>query len=301
MNEAVADAVGAGQRLRQGREAAGLSLDAMAVMLKVPSRKVHALEEGRLQDLPDVAFARALALAQCRALRIDSDEVLGLLPRPEHVGRGLEHVNAGLGEGTSSAGALRPRSRGVFPTGRRRWNRLVWLLMAGLVAFGLWLSFAGAGLLRAVAPEGGSGVSGASVGSLPPSSDAQGADPSGVSRDAARGGTSAAPPALASAPAALGAAVAKPGADAMAVDSGSAVGLGTTLMARSQAWVRVADADDRPLLERTLSAGETVVLDSRRPLRLELGNVSASVLMDKGRQIDLAPWTRDNVARLVLE
>ncbi|MGA1318015.1 MAG: RodZ domain-containing protein [Rubrivivax sp.] len=36
-------------------------------------------------------------------------------------------------------------------------------------------------------------------------------------------------------------------------------------------------------------------------MRLELGNASASVLMDNGRQVDLAPWTRDNVARLVLE
>ncbi|MGA1286374.1 MAG: DUF4115 domain-containing protein [Rubrivivax sp.] len=82
---------------------------------------------------------------------------------------------------------------------------------------------------------------------------------------------------------------------------GDTVAAGWTLAVTAPAWVRVADSQDRPLLERTLSAGETIVLDRRRPLRLELGNASASVLMDNGRQVDLAPWTRDNVARLVLE
>lgn len=70
----------AGAVLRGYREAYGLKLDALASTLRVPVSKLQALEDDRLDLLPDAVFARALALAVCRHLKTDSTPVLALLP-----------------------------------------------------------------------------------------------------------------------------------------------------------------------------------------------------------------------------
>lgn len=66
--------------LRQAREAAGLHIAALAAALKVPVRKLEALEAGRYEELPDLTFARALASSACRHLKIDPAMVLAQIP-----------------------------------------------------------------------------------------------------------------------------------------------------------------------------------------------------------------------------
>ena len=78
---AAAPEVSAGTLLRQAREAAGLHVAALAVSLKVPVRKLEALEADRYDDLPDAVFARALASSICRNLKIDPQPVLARLPQ----------------------------------------------------------------------------------------------------------------------------------------------------------------------------------------------------------------------------
>src|SRR3954468_4559735 len=83
--DAVAPAAGgpsAGALLREGREAAGLHVSTLAANLKVPVRKLEALEEDRYEELPDAVFARALASSVCRTLKVDPAPVLERLPQP---------------------------------------------------------------------------------------------------------------------------------------------------------------------------------------------------------------------------
>ncbi|MBU7575138.1 MAG: helix-turn-helix domain-containing protein, partial [Hydrogenophaga sp.] len=56
--------------LRAAREAAGLHIAALAAALKVPVKKLEALEAGRYSELPDLTFARALASSACRHLKV---------------------------------------------------------------------------------------------------------------------------------------------------------------------------------------------------------------------------------------
>ena len=51
----------AGAMLREARELEGLDIAALAVSLKVPVKKLEALEADRFDLLPDTVFARALA------------------------------------------------------------------------------------------------------------------------------------------------------------------------------------------------------------------------------------------------
>ena len=70
----------AGMLLRQAREATGLHIAALAVAMKVPVKKLEALEADRLGDLPDAVFVRALAASVCRTLKMDPAPVLAKLP-----------------------------------------------------------------------------------------------------------------------------------------------------------------------------------------------------------------------------
>src|SRR5258706_15083425 len=75
------DGVTAGALLRQAREAAGLHVAALAVSLKVPVRKLEALEDNRWDLLTDLVFVRALASSVCRTLKADPQPILERLPQ----------------------------------------------------------------------------------------------------------------------------------------------------------------------------------------------------------------------------
>jgi cytoskeleton protein RodZ len=71
----------AGQMLKQARVDAGLHIAALAVTLKVPVKRLEALEDGNLALLQDMVFVRALASSVCRTLQVDSAPVLERLPK----------------------------------------------------------------------------------------------------------------------------------------------------------------------------------------------------------------------------
>src|SRR5512140_1967919 len=78
---AAEDGVSAGTLWRRAREAAGRHVAALAVSLKVPVRKLEALEADRYDLLTDAVFVRALAGSICRNLKIDPQPVLERLPQ----------------------------------------------------------------------------------------------------------------------------------------------------------------------------------------------------------------------------
>ena len=71
----------AGALLKRAREASGLHIAALAVSLKVPVKKLEALEQDRLDLLPDAMFARALASSVGRSLKLDPAPILERLPQ----------------------------------------------------------------------------------------------------------------------------------------------------------------------------------------------------------------------------
>jgi cytoskeleton protein RodZ len=96
----------AGTLLRQAREAAGMHIAALAVSLKVPVKKLEALEQDRFDLLPDAVFVRALASSVCRTLKLDAAPVLGLLPQTSapkltYQGSGINAPFRTPGEGPS--------------------------------------------------------------------------------------------------------------------------------------------------------------------------------------------------------
>lgn len=266
----------AGGRLRQAREAQGLHIAALATSLKVPVRKLEALERDRYDELPDATFTRALAQTVCRALKIDAAPVLALLPRPEAVA--LDPISAGINA------PFRDKNAGAEPVLggllRHPATAIVVLLIAGAAAVAFWPRGLSLPLPQTASTP-------AAVLALPASAPV-------------------ALPASAPLPAAsvplvetVHAAPAEPAASAA---SAAAAGPGLlTLRVRAPSWVEVVDGGNRPLLSRTVLPGESVGLDGTLPLKLTIGNAAATEIAFRGRPVDMAAATRDNVARLELK
>ena len=80
---AVSSSLSAGALLRQFRQTRGVEPETVAASLHVPVGKIQALEEDRLELMPDIMFARALAMSVCRYLKVDPAPVLARMPQQD--------------------------------------------------------------------------------------------------------------------------------------------------------------------------------------------------------------------------
>lgn len=286
----------AGALLRAARQAQGLHIAALATTLKVPPRKLEALEADRYDDFQGATFVRALAQAACRALKIDPTPVLERLPDIDS--GNLSQLERGLNAPFRERGARRDSTE--IPGASLAAIGVVALLLVGALAF--WLLPAG-WRLPAAEPAASAADTGMVVEPVPVPAVAPSPPPSlpaasePLALVPALATPAALPPAM-PASAAVQPVVAAPAGAAALVPAGAGV---LQLRARAASWVEVVDGRSKVLLARTLSAGEAVGLDGVLPLRVKIGNVSGTELSFRGRAVDLADLNRDNVARLELK
>lgn len=264
----------AGSLLRQARLAQGLHIGALAASIKVTQRKLELLESDQFDQLPDATFTRALAQAVCRTLKVDAAPVLALLPPP------LSHRLEQVSEGLNTPFADRP-------------GRLVPREWASVATPALWLA---ALLVLGTAvvyflPAGWSFV--------PKVSDVKATvavpAPAAASMAVPLVETTAPPQAAASEPAA-----AAPPAASEPVPNAAAARL-VEVRTTASSWIEITDASGQAVLSRLLQAGEAVPLDGALPMKVRIGNASGTQLSFRGQPVALAPFTRDNIARLELK
>jgi cytoskeleton protein RodZ len=288
MNDSVvASSMGAsaGAMLRAARETQGLHIAALAAAIKVPQKKLEALESDRFDELPDATFTRALAQTVCRSLKIDPAPVLARLPqlteyRLEQLGEGINapfRERPGRGEPDNWANLTSPAV----------WAPLLLMIAAALVYFlpSGWLS-----AVPVIAPAPQPASAAASIPLVP-------ADR--VSETVPTPATSALLPA--DTPPASQAVEAPAPASAPALPVAAAASSVLQVRSKAASWVEVMDARSQVLLSRSLEAGETVSLDGALPFRVKVGNAAATELVFRGQPLDLSASTRDNVARLELK
>ena len=305
----------AGGLLRQARQTQGLHIEALAAAIKVVPRKLELLESDQYSGLPDATFTRALAQAVCRHLKIDAAAVLALLPPPN--GHRLEQVSEGLKTTFHERpGRFVPRDW-ASASSSALWLAVL-LVVGAVVLYALpagWLpatrgmlSHVG-GASAPVASAASSAVEVLNPADVPKAPDAvvveSLAAPQGGESNvgaAAPGGMNpvAGVPALGNASAVIPAGVAGTAGAGASAAPVNAVGL-LKLSSTAQSWVEVLDGNGRSMLGRLIVPGETVALDGPVPLKLRIGNASATAVNFNGHRVDLAPFTRDNVARLDLK
>jgi cytoskeleton protein RodZ len=300
----------AGGIIRSAREAQGIDLASLAAMLKIPLRRLEALEGGRHDELQGPTFERALAQAACRVLKIDPKPVLALLP--QHERNTLERVTEGIntpfrdGQG-SRAFELPALMRPVVVI-------VVLLVLAALALFAVpesWITrvtrpFMGGGAASAPAETpAASAVAPFEAPPAGPAASSPAAAPVAASAPvavapAASGAMPATPAAVPATPAAVSATAAQ-GIDEVLAHVAAAPNIPLQVNASADSWVEVVDAQGHSLLSRTVVAGESVGLDGALPMRVKIGNAKGTRLKLRGDNVDLTPWTHDNVARLELK
>ncbi len=292
----------AGELLRQAREAAGLHVAALAVSMKVPVKKLEALESDRLDLLPDAVFVRALASSVCRTLKMDPTPVLALLPQ-------------------TTAPQLKPDEWGINAPFRApgdvatasMWSQLS---RPGVLAA---LALLAAALVLILFPsmereEGAGGSASEVVVALPtpatvaPQPDAA-AKPAETPMEKPVEVKTPVPQPVAAAPAPVAAPLALPSAQvtppvvpvapaAAAVQPVTASGSGVlAFKARGPSWVEVTDAQGVVQLRRTLVTGETVGVSGALPLSVVVGRADVTDVLVRGKPFSLDTVARENVAR----
>lgn len=275
----------AGGLLRQARQAQGMHIAVLATAIKVTPRKLEALENDRLDELPDATFTRALAQTVCRTLKIDPAPVLALLPPPP--GHRLEQVGEGINAPFRERPGMSQGSDWSLLGSPAVWAPLLFLILAGIVYF---------------LPPGTLSVPVAQPASSP-------AAVSSRLASAPAAAPIAAPVAAAPAPAAsvvVETVHSVPPAsvdDAASAPASPATGMAGVLQLRvsGESWVEVLDGRGQTLLSRLLQPGEAVGVDGAMPLKVTVGNAGVTQLSFRGKPIELAGFTRDNVARLDLK
>ncbi len=285
----------AGALLKAAREKQGLHIAALAASIKVSPRKLDALENDRYDELPDATFTRALAQTVCRTLKVDPRPVLELLPvaGPQP----LVPPDTGLNAPFREVAARSARTHDDSPLSKLAMRPM--FIGAGLLllaSLGLYLVPMDTWMPRATAPTAAPPV--AAVPPMPA------AEPASMPASGVSATVPQAMDPIASAPAAPASAsmvetvfsAPAPGTDATA----PAVPGQLQLRVREASWIEVRDARGNSLLSRTVSPGEQVGLDGAMPLALVIGNAAATDLVFRGKPVDLAARSRDNVARFQL-
>jgi cytoskeleton protein RodZ len=286
----------AGSTLRSAREAAGLSVDDVALQLKLAPRQVRALEDDDFQHLPGRTFARGFARNYARFIQLDPDRVLALMPAGE---------SAPALERPSFAAARRPM--GEIPVERAAHRssapRVLFLLLA-LVAVGAAAYYEYVHKASEARREA-AGVSGAESATTtipaPQSLTAAGSTTTLPNPVAAESPTTATLPTGEAAPGPAGtpdAAATPAGGSATAAKASDAA---LVLAFRGTSWAEVKDANGRVILQMTGGAGMTQTVTGTPPLELSLGNAPDVAVTFRGQSLDLAPFTRGVVARVALK
>ena len=319
----------AGAKLRAAREAAGLSIDAVAHQLKLAPRQVTALEQDDWQRLPGRTFVRGFARNYARFVHLDPDAVLALLP-------GSDTAPAL----SRPALAASPRAMGEIPDERitkpsaARW--LVPLLLLAIVGGigyyelsrttlhwpALFASLVGerktappaASALPSPAQPADGGTSTAAAKPVdatapaatmpvtPPTSPASSTPMPSASMPAGTGITVLPTP---SADAASGndasSAASSPSVATVPAAAAPATEAPLVLTFKGTSWAEVKDAKGRVVLQMTGGAGMTQTVSALPPLELALGNAPAVAVSFRGQSLDLTAYTRGSVARVSLQ
>ena len=297
-----ADGSSAGTLLRQAREQAGMHAATLAAIQKVTVQKLEALEDDRYELVGDPVFVRGLASSICRTLKTDPQPVLQRLPQtasPRLI-HDTERINA----------PFRAPGDGPMPGMLDQVSRPVVLAVGALLLGALVLVFLPmlqkgfdtvADMARTAPASGGAAPASETPPPMEPPSATNAAAPAPMAADAV------ATPAPGASPAAL-----RPESPASASLAGAGPDAGPgpgpvdprsilVFRTRAPSWVQVTDATGATVLRRLMQAGETAGASGTLPLSVVVGSVESTEVQLRGKPYNLAPVSKDNVARFEIK
>lgn len=288
--------ISGGAMLRIAREAQGLHIAALAVSLKVPVKKLEALETDRFDLLPDTVFVRALAASVCRTLKIDPAPILDRLPhtsaprlKADELGINTPFRGPGDGTGLSFLNQL-----------SRPFVLSVLLLLVGVVVLVVFPFTQRTEVDSALKSETAAVVVPLQE-PAPMATEYPGPAETAASAQSGTLAPSSSDVPLATKPESVASASSLSGAASSALPV-TVPGLGATtgmvvFKARGSSWVEVVDASGVVQVRKTMTDGEIVGASGVIPLSVVVGRADATEVQVRGKPFDLVRIAKDNVAR----
>lgn len=298
VDDGVTGGVTAGGMLKAARHASGMHIAALSVALKVPVKKLEALEADDYVVLPDTVFVRALASSVCRTLKVDAAPILALLPqsRSPHLRPDSGGLNAPFKERPGKASDFFAPSLSLTGSASRLLTFVGVMLLAGALAL---VYFPRASEIGADVPSSfGAGKASGVVGEEASMGEVKTTPPSiqGRSDLLSSVASSVAPIAevLAFTAATAASAPATAASEAREMVAPSAILL---IRARRESWVQVKDSTGTMVLQRNLAAAESISLSGAVPLSVVIGRADVTDVFVRGKPFELGAASRENVAR----
>lgn len=277
-NAPVAALPSAGQMIKDARLATGLHIGTLSNTLKVPVKKLEALEAEDWTILPDRIFVRALATSVCRQIKMDSGPVLAALPQVNSLKVEVETERAPLNQPFRSPGDAKftlanfgismPMVVGAFV-----------LLLAALI-----LIFLPTTPKEADLPKPAQSVLTEPAPIMPPTD------------------TTPATAAPATTPASVAALpVTAPSAMAVATPASTPAVSGVPILkiaSKGVVWIEVKDSKGVVLVQRTLQPKEIANVSGTPPLAVVIGRINEiESIFVRGKPLSTTGMSPDNVAR----
>jgi cytoskeleton protein RodZ len=259
------------ERLRAAREAAGLAVEEVAGWLKLPVRRLVALEAGDWSAFPSPAYVRPLVASVCRHLKLDPNDYLHDWPS-----------TPGQTQETAYAALPGQRVQGPAPSGpgASRAYRVFLLVCLVLIIAGMaWLLFTDRPAVNLAALPSVQRVLPQTV---PLTSEAVPVPPPVAKVASETPALAGQTPAVAPAP-----------TEASAESSPATVHVRAT----QESWVEIWDDGGTMLLGRLLQPGDELRYNVRPPFEVVLGNAAGVTVDLFDKPFDFSAKTRANVAR----
>jgi len=267
-------AAGCGARLRQAREAAGLTLESVGKDLRMPVQVVKSLEAEQWDRLGAPVFVRGQLRSYARLLKVDLGDAL----EQAHIG---PVVPPQLVSHTHT-----PRARRIAESLGRR---ALYVGITAVLAVPVWFATRGHFDNSSNTPNT------ASLDVIPAA-----VPVAGGSEAAPSAAPAAAPATAASTPSAPYLASLTP-VPRPAASTAPAAGGGTlSLQFKGDSWVDISGPDGATVEKALIKSGESRSFSPGQVARMVLGNASAVEVQQGGAIVDLSPYQRANVARFTV-
>ena len=300
---ATAALTGVGQELAAAREARGLALADVAQQLKFAPRQLEALEQEQFSALPGATFARGMVRSYARLLKLDPDPL-------------VERIAGRFEVPDSNRLAARYHQPVPFSDSARKSTFVYLGLSLGVLVLVGAVGYEWHQERQAAAKSKGSAVAKAApkeretkpraapvpaqVAVAPAPVPAAPAAPVPVAPEKSKPVTVAAAP-----PAVVAPEKPKPVAQDKDKDKekpkvASSGPHRLVVRTEGEAWIEIKDAADRMLVSSLNPPGSERVVRGKPPYSLVIGNASNVRVLYDDKPIDLAPHTRQDVARLTV-
>lgn len=288
-----------GEQLRLAREARGLQIGDISQTLKLGQRQVEALESGDWNGLPGHTFIRGFVRNYARLMQLDPTPMMAQLDRT------LEKPVSNLGMQDTGPAPM-PDSGSSGASRRDRQFVLFGVALVVLAALAYTLMPADLSALRTTAQslldsfarkDVAEQVATPAATSPQPASTSEPVFPPGTTQQQVMYPQVLAPAETTPAPAAQGGA----GQEAAPAPAAASAAPQLRFLFDKESWIEVRDRDNKVVFSQRLNAGAEQSVSGQGPLSLTIGYAPGVRLFWRGQTVDLAPHTKGDVARLVLE